>query len=96
MVALYQNASAFIMPSLEEGFGLPLLEAMACGCSVISSEAASLKEIGGNAALYFDPKSEEDLLQKISSLLDNKEIQQFIGFFVKSLETIHLLERFSF
>jgi len=53
--ALYQNALAFIYPSLYEGFGLPILEAMENGCPVICSNAASLPEAGGIAALYFNP-----------------------------------------
>jgi len=53
--ALYQNALAFIYPSLYEGFGLPLLEALENACPVISSNAASLPEVGGNAAVYFHP-----------------------------------------
>ena len=53
--ALYDNALAFAFPSIYEGFGLPPLEAMHCGCPVIASSAASLPEVCGPAALYFDP-----------------------------------------
>ena len=53
---LYSEAAAFIFPSLYEGFGLPLVEAMACGCPTLSSNMASLPEIGGKAAHFFDPK----------------------------------------
>lgn len=76
MVAFYQNAIAFIMPSLEEGFGIPVLEAMACSCPVISSNAASLPEVGGEAVLYFDPKNEEDMLQKIQQVLSDERLRK--------------------
>ncbi len=59
--ALYENALGFIFPSQYEGFGLPVLEAMSCGCPVISSFAASLPEVGGNAVMYFDPDNIADL-----------------------------------
>lgn len=53
--AAYASADALIFPSTLEGFGLPILEAMAAGCPVLSSNAASLPEVGGDAVLYFDP-----------------------------------------
>lgn len=71
LAVLYKNAESFIMPSLEEGFGIPVLEAMACGCLVISSNKGSLSEIAGNAALYFDPNDENDIEQKIIKVLDD-------------------------
>ena len=52
---LYQHAHAFLFPSIYEGFGLPPLEAMICGCPVIAARAASIPEVCGDAALYFDP-----------------------------------------
>lgn len=54
--ALYAGATLFVYPSLYEGFGLPVAEAMACGAPVVSSNASSLPEVGGDAALYFDPR----------------------------------------
>lgn len=76
LATLYTNAAAFVMPSLEEGFGLPILEAMACKTPVVSSNAASLSEVGGKAALYFDPRSEEDMVYKISQVLENDRLRK--------------------
>lgn len=76
LVSLYKNAAAYVMPSLEEGFGIPLLEAMACECPVVSSEAGSLKEVGGEAVIYFDPENENDMVGKISKVLDDKKIRE--------------------
>ena len=58
---LYQAASVFLFPSLEEGFGLPVLEAMAYGTPVVASQTSSLPEVGGEAALYVDPLAPEDI-----------------------------------
>lgn len=55
LVALYNMAKVFIMPSLYEGFGLPIVEAFACGCPVVASDRGSLKEVIGDAALVVDP-----------------------------------------
>lgn len=80
MVSLYQNAEAFIMPSLEEGFGIPLLEAMACSCPVVSSKAGSLPEIGGplvgGAVIYFDPKDEKEMENKIFQVLKSEKLRK--------------------
>lgn len=59
--ALYENALCFVFPSLYEGFGIPPLEAMICGCPVLASSAASIPEVCGDAALYFDPRSASEL-----------------------------------
>jgi glycosyltransferase involved in cell wall biosynthesis len=55
MARYYAGAEALVVPSLYEGFGLPLVEAMACGCPVLSSQAGSLPEVAGDAAIYFEP-----------------------------------------
>lgn len=76
LVFLYQNAFALIMPSLYEGFGIPLLEAMSFSCPVISSFASSLPEIGGEACLYFDPKDANSLLEKMKELTNNNQLRK--------------------
>jgi len=68
LAALYNGASMFIFPSIYEGFGLPPLEAMACGAPVIVSKAASLPEVCGDAAVYIDPLSEESIAGAIRDL----------------------------
>lgn len=70
--ALYSGATVYIQPSLYEGFGLPLLEAMACGTPVISAKAASLPEVAGKAALYFNPEDELSMTQTIENFLSLK------------------------
>lgn len=69
LIALYRNARAFVFPSLYEGFGLPPLEAMSCGTPVVSSNASSLPEVCGDAALSFDPLSEDDMRRKLAMIV---------------------------
>ena len=71
LATLYQQAAAFIYPSLYEGFGIPPLEAMAVGCPVICSNTSSLPEVVGDAAETFDPTSEEAMLHAIENVLDS-------------------------
>lgn len=66
--ALYTGALAFVFPSLYEGFGLPPLEAMACGCPVLAARAASLPEVCGDAALYFFPRAPEEMAAALSRI----------------------------
>ena len=65
----YRGALAFVYPSLWEGFGLPILEAMACGCPVLTSYGSATEEVAGNAARLIDPYSEESLVSAIELLL---------------------------
>lgn len=67
--ALYSGAEAFVNPSLYEGFGIQTLEAFACGCKVICSNATSLPEIGGDLASYFDPNDIENMADVIKKAL---------------------------
>lgn len=66
---LMTHAAAFVMPSLYEGFGIPVLEAMACGTPVVVATIASLPEVGGDAAIYVDPLSVESIAKGISTAL---------------------------
>jgi len=70
------HASAFIFPSIYEGFGLPPLEAMAAGIPTLVSHSASLPEVCGEASLYLDPDSVADIAQKIASLLHNPALRK--------------------
>lgn len=69
LVWIYQHARALVVPSLYEGFGLPVLEAMGAGCPVIASRAGSLPEVGGDAAVYADPRRVDDLAGAIARLV---------------------------
>jgi len=74
--ALYEKAPGFIYPSFYEGFGLPPLEAMCCGCPVIVSQAASLPEVCGEAALYCNPHDPADIARQIVRLMTDRHLQQ--------------------
>ena len=69
--SLYKNALCFCLPSLYEGFGLPILEAMQYGCPVATSNVSSLPEAGGEAAVYFDPENVEDIAKALQSLVND-------------------------
>ncbi|RMH19643.1 MAG: glycosyltransferase family 1 protein [Acidobacteria bacterium] len=71
--ALYSGATLFILPSLSEGFGLPLLEAMACGTAVACARSGSLPEVAGDAAAYFDPEDPADLARVAGALFRQPE-----------------------
>jgi len=74
--AIYSGAQAFIFPSLYEGFGLPVLEAMQCGVPVIASNTTSIPEVVGDAGILIDPHDKEALCQAMSSLLSNQILRQ--------------------
>lgn len=74
--AFYNGADVFVYPSFYEGFGMPILEAMQCGTPVITSNTSSLPEVGGNACLYIDPRSQKDLEQKLYQVISDTELQK--------------------
>jgi glycosyltransferase involved in cell wall biosynthesis len=76
MPALYEGAAALVFPSLFEGFGLPLLEAMWCDCPIVCSNTTSLPEIAGEAALLADPRAPEELADALSRVLTDKELRR--------------------
>ena len=75
LVALYNLAEVFVYPSLYEGFGLPILEAMACGAPVIASNVASMPEVAGDAAVLIDPLREEEIGGAIERLAEAPELR---------------------
>lgn len=88
--ALYCMASVFVYPSIYEGFGLPVLEAMACGTPVVASNTSALPEVAGNAALLVDPYQEDQIAQAIAQILTDPDL-------VRSLivEELRQAQRFS-
>jgi glycosyltransferase involved in cell wall biosynthesis len=76
LITLYKNATAFVLPSLIEGFGLTGLEAMATGTPVIAANASCLPEVYGSAAIYFEPTDSQQLADKISDLLLDDKLRQ--------------------
>lgn len=76
MPTLYQKASLFVFPSLYEGFGIPVLEAMASDTPVIAADIKVLRETAGEAAIYFDPTQPEDLKEKIATTLDSPSLRR--------------------
>lgn len=78
LAAVYKMASVFVYPSLMEGFGLPILEAMALGIPVITSDRGALPEVAGRAALIINPEKTEDLAKAIKLILENEDLRQVL------------------
>jgi glycosyltransferase involved in cell wall biosynthesis len=76
MPSLYRNAAALVFPSLFEGFGIPLVEAMWSDCPIVCSNATSLPEIAGDAALLFDPRAPEQLAEALNQVLTDEAVRQ--------------------
>ena len=76
LAQLYRHAELFVFPSLYEGFGIPVLEAFACGCPAALARSSSLPEVGGEAAAYFDPESTEEIRETLRRLLDSPAERQ--------------------
>lgn len=75
LISLYTNAELFVLPSLYEGFGIPVLEAFSCGCPVLLSRTSSLPEVGGIAAVYFDPTDPDSIADSIERVLNDQELR---------------------
>ncbi|MFL9812462.1 glycosyltransferase family 4 protein [Stutzerimonas sp. VN223-3] len=75
LVEAYQGATAFVFPSVYEGFGIPPLEAQACGCPVIAARAASIPEVLGDSALYFDPLDVRDIAGCMKRVLQDESLR---------------------
>lgn len=88
LVCLYNGARALVFPSFYEGFGLPVLEAMACGCPVVASNVSSLPEVCGDAALLADPRDTEGLADAMKRIDDEGSLRQ--GLIKKGLERIKM------
>lgn len=91
IVSLYQHADLFVFPSLFEGFGLPPLEAVACGCPAILSDIPIFREIFGDSAMYFDPRSPEGLAALMTRLLTDEQARNDL--LAKEKERLKLFDR---
>jgi glycosyltransferase involved in cell wall biosynthesis len=74
--SLYRGAEALIFPSLYEGFGLPILEAMACGTPVVTANITAMPEVAGNAALLVDPTSVEQIASAMARIASDSSLRQ--------------------
>ena len=75
---LYSGAELFVFPSLYEGFGFPVLEAMSCGIAVACSNTSSLQEVAGEAAVYFDPADPDEIAMTLTQVLEDNSLQESI------------------
>ncbi|TGM60653.1 glycosyltransferase family 4 protein [Leptospira vanthielii] len=78
LMDLYKNAALFVFPSLYEGFGIPLLEAMVSGCPAVCSNTSSFPEIGGESVHYFDPTNSDSIEKAVREVFTNRELQTYL------------------
>ena len=95
LACLYIAADVFCFPSLYEGFGMPIAEAMTCGCPVITSKTSSLPEVVGDAGLLVDPFSTEEIAASLRHLCRNKEAAHSMASLGKARSTLFSWDRFS-
>jgi len=76
LVVFYNSATVFVMPSLYEGFGLPVLEAMQCGCPVVTSDEGSLAEVAGSAAYFIDAYSSGSIANGITKVFHDEKLRE--------------------
>lgn len=76
LISLYKNAEFFVFPSLYEGFGLSLLEAMQCNCPILCSDSKIFREVADEAALYFNPKSKNSIINNLSSIFKDDALKK--------------------
>jgi len=76
MPYLFNNAELFVFPSFYEGFGIPILQAMACGTPVIASDSTSIPEVAENAAILFNPANSKEITKAMKQVLENKELRE--------------------
>lgn len=76
LVKIYNLATALIMPSIYEGFGLPVLEAISCGCPVITTRGGSLPEVAGDAVLYVEPENEKSIIDGIERIFSEPKLRE--------------------
>jgi glycosyltransferase involved in cell wall biosynthesis len=93
LVAIYQQAEAFIFPSLIEGFGLPGLEAMACGLPVLASDIPVFREIYRDGVIYFDPLSSDDLAEKIKKIIEDRKLRKNLKLKARKLVYLYSWEK---
>jgi len=93
LVFLYSRACALVLPSLLEGFGLPAVEAMACGTPVLSSSAGSLPEVVGNAGVYFDPTDVGSIAQAIRSFMGDPRLRHELAGLARQRSSVFSWDR---
>ena len=86
IVMYYRNALALVFTTLHEGYGLPIIEAMACGCPVVTSNVTACVEVAGDAALTVNPRSVEEIKQAMLVMMDDEEREKLYPLMFKQLK----------